>query len=257
MTSASLFSCRDVSISFGGTKALDGISLDIWPGEVVGLIGPNGSGKSTFINVVSGYYPLDDGTMSLSGSSLVGTKAWRRRRLGLSRTFQSLRLYEDLTVLENVLLGLHPELQSFGSAVASLAKLPSARRREFESRHRCELALAEAGVETDLDRRLGDLSYGTRKRVEIARANVVNPTLLLLDEPTAGLSPEEADELLPVLQRSAKAHGQGVLLVEHRLDWVIRVCDRIAVLDAGRLVATAAADQIMSLPEVVKAYVGS
>lgn len=253
--------CRNVTKHFQGVVALQDVDLEIRSGEIVGMIGPNGSGKTTLVNVISGFYSPDGGDVLLAGQPIGGMSPSLLRRAGLSRTFQNLRLYEELTVLDNLLIGLH--LAFAGRSrwhrnwVGALLSTPGVRRREREYTARARLTLKEAGLAAYCDKRVKHVPYGIKKRLELCRALIGDPTLLLLDEPTAGLSPDEANDILHFFQRPVREAGLAVLLIEHRLDWVLQVCDRIVVLDSGRKLAEGKPSEIMALPEVITVYVGS
>ena len=252
--------CEGISKSFGGTVALDDISLTVNRGEIHGLIGPNGSGKTSLVNLVSGFYQADEGAIYLNDNDITGKAAHVIRRLGLARTFQNIRLYGDLTVLDNVLIGLHLSfLQGKGSPRAwagALIGSRQSRRREQDARARAMSTLEGVGLAGLAAARTRDLPYGLRKRLELARATIQQPTVLLLDEPTAGLSPAEANDVLHVFEQPAREHGLAVLLIEHRLEWVLEICDRVTVLDAGSTIASGTPAEISRDQEVIRAYIG-
>jgi branched-chain amino acid transport system ATP-binding protein len=253
--------CTGITKEFGGVHALENVDLHVEPGEMLGLIGPNGSGKSTFVNVVSGFLKPEHGEVILDDEVLTGRGAGYVRRAGVARTFQNLRLIDRLTVLENVLIGLHLHYTGnrgwYWQWFPAMLGMPGARRRDREARSLAAEALGHLGLADKLSERAGDLSYGDRKRVELARLIALKPKVLLLDEPTAGLEPSEADALMETVVRlTAASPERHVLLIEHRLDLVLDLCDRVAVLDSGRKVADAAPQQVADDPEVVRIYIG-
>jgi ABC-type branched-subunit amino acid transport system ATPase component len=253
-----LLRCSGVSKRFGGTAALTGVSLEVRPGEVVGMLGPNGSGKSTLLNVLSGFYRPDEGSVSLDGHELVGRRPEAIRRAGVGRTFQNLRLFDELDLVENVLIGLHPEVAGGrgARAVGALLGTRGERRRERESRARAREALELVGLGRWAGERAGDLSYGLRKRLELARVLVGAPRVLLLDEPIAGLGADEIEEMLSLVRSRTADTGIGVLLVEHHLELVLAFSDRVVVLDAGEKICEGSPEEVARDPRVAEAYVG-
>ena len=250
-----------LSMRFGGVKALDGVSLQIEPGEIVGIIGPNGSGKTTLLNCLSGFYRRTSGSIHIDGVDASGFGPAQLRAHGLVRTFQNLRVYDQLTVLENAVLGMHHHL-SGGSLTswrwaAQAAGLPRERARERESKNLAAVALERVGLGRRIGDSTGDLSYGEKKRLEIARATVGDFRYLLLDEPTAGLSPREAATLLDAaLEVIAARPGTALVLVEHRLEIVVRLSTRMMLFDSGRLVVEGEPSAMARDPEVIRVYTG-
>jgi branched-chain amino acid transport system ATP-binding protein len=239
-------------VTFGGLHALDDVSLDVEPDEVLGLIGPNGAGKTTLFNVVCGFVRPDDGGISWQGTPLRRVRPQHLARLGIARTLQGLGLFERLTVLENVVVGADRHARAgFGSA---LFALPRSDRDEQALRMRAFGVLAELGIQDVAGRLPGALPYGIQKRVALARALVAEPRLLLLDEPASGLSESEMTELGELI-RSLRGRT-AVMLVEHHMDLVMSVCDRIVVLDFGRVIATGSPDQVRADQAVLDAYLG-
>jgi sulfate-transporting ATPase len=241
---------RDVAVRFGGVRALGGVSLDVRPGEVVGLMGPNGAGKTTFIDAVTGFTRLHAGTISLDGDRIDGLGARRRARLGIGRTFQSLELFDQLSVLENLRTAADPR-----DPLAYLTDLVAPRHTRLSPAARSAIEMFELG--DDLDRVPAELPYGRRRQVAIARAIAAEPAVLLLDEPAAGLDETETRELSDLLRRLVDEWGIGVLLVEHDVPMLNRVCDRLVVLDFGEVIATGTPAGIRSDPRVVAAYLGT
>jgi branched-chain amino acid transport system ATP-binding protein len=242
-------------VAFGGLVALDAVDLEVGPGEVLGLIGPNGAGKTTLFNVICGFVRPDQGTISWQGEPLPSIRTQDLARLGIARTLQGLGLFGQLSVLENVMVGAErtarPGLRGFASA---LFALPVEQRGERTLREKALGVLTELGIRDVADRRPDALPYPVRKRVALARALAAEPQLLLLDEPAAGLSAAELAELAELI-RGLRGR-MAVMLVEHHMDLVMSVCDRISVLDFGRVIATGAPEQVRADPAVVDAYLG-
>lgn len=256
-----MLECREISKHFAGVVALDSVDLTVGAGEIVGIIGPNGSGKSTLVNVISGFLPPDGGEVLLDGEPLSGLSPTAVRRRGLARTFQNLRLIEPISVLDNLLVGLH--LKYTNNNDRYWQWLPAtfggrrARQVDREARELAHRLLEEVGLDHLASERVSNLPYGQKKRLELARAVALEPRMLLLDEPTAGLEPTEAHELVRLLVEVVAASTQrGLLLIEHRLEMVLDLCDRVIVLDSGRKVAEGSSEAIAGDREVIRVYVG-
>jgi branched-chain amino acid transport system ATP-binding protein len=250
--SATELSVRDVTVRFGGITALDGVSLEVCAGEVLGVIGPNGAGKTTLFNVICGFVEARAGTISWHGQRLGRIRPDRLAEHGIARTLQGVGLFAQLTVLENVMVGA----QRFRRAqlASSLLALPSSDRDERALRERADAALARLGCE-DLGRRLpGTLPYAVQKRVALARALVAEPELLLLDEPAGGLDAQELDDLAKLI--ASLGSSIAVMLVDHRMDLVTSVCDRLVVLDFGRVIASGSPGEVRQDQGVLEAYLG-
>nr|WP_245992796.1 ABC transporter ATP-binding protein [Prauserella muralis] len=247
-----MFSATGVTVRFGGLTALDDVTLDVLPGEVHGVIGPNGAGKTTLFNVCCGFVRPGAGTLTWRGQRLTGLRPHQLAGMGIARTLQGLGLFGGLTVLENVLTGADRFRRTgFGSA---LLALPRARADERALTERALAALTEAGVAEYAGRYPGSLPYPVRKRVAFARALAADPELLLLDEPASGLGAAELTELGELVR--ALAGRMSVILVDHHMDLVMTVCDRITVLDFGRVVAQGPPAQVRDDPAVIDAYLG-
>lgn len=253
--------CTSIRKNFGGVMALADVDLHIGRGEVVGLIGPNGSGKSTLVNVLSGFITPDAGHVELDGEDITGLEPSSVRRRHLVRTFQNLRLFSRLSVLDNMLVALHlmftGDRAFYFQWLGAMAGRPRARRTERESRERAMEALRAVELDGKANELVMNLSYGDQKRLELARATVLAPKALLLDEPTAGLAPQEAAELMDLfISNIARDGDRCLLLIEHRLELVLGICDRVAVLDSGVKIAEGTPAEISANEEVLRVYVG-
>ncbi|WP_007026169.1 ABC transporter ATP-binding protein [Saccharomonospora iraqiensis] len=249
---APLFAATGITVRFGGLTALDSVSLEALPNEVHGVIGPNGAGKTTLFNVCCGFVRPDEGTLSRHGRRLRDLRPHRLTRLGIARTLQGLGLFRGLTVAENVLVGAD-RFRASGFPSALLA-LPRSRRDERALAERAERAMAEVGVLEHARAYPGSLPYPVQKRVALARALVAEPELLLLDEPAAGLGHDDMSELAELVRRLTGR--MGVILVDHHMDLVMSACDRITVLDFGRVIAAGEPDRVRDDPAVIEAYLG-
>jgi len=251
---SALLSLRGVERTFGGLRAVDDASFEVVAGTVHGLIGPNGAGKTTLINLVSGLLAPTGGAIELGGRAIAGLPSHRIAGLGVARTFQNIRLFPELTARDNVLVGQH--LRRHPSLLARLLLLRSAGVEAKAARERAAALLTLVGLPDRVDEQARHLSYGEQRRVEIARALASQPRLLLLDEPTAGMNPVEVQAVAQLIRRVA-AEGQSVLLVEHNVRLVMDVCDRITVLNFGKVIAEGAPAVVAAHPAVITAYLGS
>jgi len=243
----------DLSKRFGGVVASENVNIEVPSGRITGLIGPNGAGKTTIVNMITGMMPVSGGTIHVGDTDITHAPAHEICRAGLARTFQNIRLLAEGTVLENVMIGFHRHETS--STLAALLGLPSAGRETAEMRARAMALLADFGLAEQADSPAGGLSYGHQRKVEMARALASDPGFILLDEPIAGMNDVESDALAEIFKGFA-ASGKGVLLIEHNVRFVARLCSHSYVLDGGRLISEGTPDEVLNDPVVITAYLG-
>ncbi|MGH1491778.1 MAG: ABC transporter ATP-binding protein [Acidimicrobiales bacterium] len=250
----SMLSVDNITVRFGGIVALDGLSFTIDEGQICGLIGPNGAGKTTLFNVVSRIYDPTEGSVTFNGENLLGLAPHEISQRGVYRTFQNLALWKGLTVLENVMVGAHANTQS--GFFRSMFKLGVA-EEENDLKERAYAALTELGLEQHAFHPAEGLPFGTLKRIELARALIGDPKLLMLDEPASGLTHSEVDELADVIGMVRDRYNLTVLLVEHHMRMVMAISEKIVVMNFGKKIAEGDPDTVRSNPEVVEAYLGT
>ncbi len=255
MSAQPLLKIEALRCRFGGLVAVDDVSLAVREGEIFGLLGPNGAGKTTLFNLISGITLPSGGTVHWRGTPITGLASHRVAALGVARTFQNLRLFGSLSCLDNVRVGLHrhsrqPHLQALLGTAAF-------QRRELALRGQALALLESVGIAEAAGRPSGDLSYGQRRRLEIARALACRPQLLLLDEPAAGMNPNEKQELTALIRRLRNEHQLTVLIIEHHVPLMMELCDRLAVLNFGRRIALGTPQQVRHDPAVIEAYLGT
>lgn len=251
---APILEVEDLGIDFGGLTAVNDLNLNIYPNEIVGLIGPNGAGKTTVFNMLTKVYQPTRGTIRLMGKDTAGMSTIDVNRAGIARTFQNIRLFMNISVLDNVLTGMHNDI-SYGS-LSAILRLPKYYREEKEKTEKAMELLRIFDLDRKADLIAGNLPYGEQRRLEIARALATRPKLLLLDEPAAGMNPQETEDLMKTI-RFVRDHFQiAVLLIEHDMKLVMGICERITVLNFGMMLTQGTPEEIRSNPEVVKAYLG-
>ncbi|WP_302410820.1 ABC transporter ATP-binding protein [Clostridium sp.] len=245
---------KNLSISFGGLKAVDDFSITIEKGQLYGLIGPNGAGKTTIFNLLTGVYKPDGGRILLDGKDITGHKAIQINQAGIARTFQNIRLFKELSVLDNVKVGLHNHHEY--STLSGILRLPSYYKVEKEMDERAMELLKVFDLDKEFDYKASNLPYGKQRKLEIARALATEPKLLLLDEPAAGMNPNETAELMKTIRFVRDHFDMTVLLIEHDMKLVSGICERLTVLNFGHMLAEGPTSEVLSNPEVIKAYLG-
>lgn len=249
-----LLDVKHLTKNFGGLTAVGDVTLELNEGELVGLIGPNGAGKTTLFNLLTGVYEPSKGTITLDGNLLNGKKPYHIAALGLSRTFQNIRLFKEMTVLDNVLVGLANSHKQ--NIVASLLRLPSYYSSEKELRQKALDLLAIFDLDGEADTLAKNLPYGQQRRLEIVRALATEPKILFLDEPAAGMNPQETAELTQLIRQIKEEFNITIMLIEHDMSLVMEVTERIYVLEYGRVIAHGTPDEIKNDKRVIEAYLG-
>ncbi|HNW03990.1 MAG TPA: ABC transporter ATP-binding protein [Oscillospiraceae bacterium] len=254
MSGQSILDIEKLGIDFGGLHALDGFSLHIEPGEIVGLIGPNGAGKTTVFNLLTSVYAPTRGKIELQGENTKGKKTHQVAKHGIARTFQNIRLFSRLTVLDNILIGMHNNIHY--SILRAIFRLPRYWKEEAAAKERALELLDVFDMRSVANEVAGSLPYGAQRRIEIVRALATDPQVLLLDEPAAGMNPSETEELMANIRRIRDKFGVAIFLIEHDMSLVMGICERILVLNYGLVIAEGTPEEIKTNPTVIEAYLG-
>ena len=245
---------RNLGIDFGGLTAVDNFNITIGPTEISGLIGPNGAGKTTIFNLLTSVYQPTRGSILINGVDTKGMTTAKVNKLGIARTFQNIRLFGDMTALDNVKVGMHNQIKC--PFVCSLLHIPPYQKAEKAANEKAMELLDFMGLTEVADQKAGSLPYGVQRRLEIVRALATNPSILLLDEPAAGMNPSETTELMHQIRRIRDTFHIAIFLIEHDMNLVMNVCETIAVLNYGRLIAKGTPEEIRQNPTVIEAYLG-
>ncbi len=252
---APILEIRNLTKKFGGLTAVGDVSFDVPEGGIVGLIGPNGAGKTTIFNLITGVYVPTSGSITFKGTSLVGLEPFKIADMGITRTFQNIRLFKNLTVFENVLTACH--MNANYSFTEAILRLPRFRTQEKKLLEKAENLLGIMGLGSYRDLVANNLPYGLQRRLEIVRALALNPSLLLLDEPAAGMNPDETEHLMQLIARIRTDFSLSVLVIEHHMDLIMGICERIVVLNFGQKIAEGTAEEVSRSPQVIEAYLGT
>lgn len=251
-----LLEVNNLSISFGGLRAVDNFHIKIEKGQLYGLIGPNGAGKTTIFNLLTGVYQPDEGAILLDGNNIAGKSAITINKSGIARTFQNIRLFKELTVIDNVKVGLHNIKEYKYSTIEGILRLPSYFKKEKLMNQRAIELLKVFGLEGEKDLLATNLPYGKQRKLEIARALATNPVLLLLDEPAAGMNPNETQELMDTIRFVRDNFNMTILLIEHDMRLVSGICEELTVLNFGQVLAQGKTSEVLNNPDVITAYLG-
>lgn len=254
MAETNLLEARGVTKRFGGLTAVSSVEYNIVKGKINAIIGPNGAGKTTFFNLMTGIYKADEGTINFEGKNVIGLRPDQVNGLGISRTFQNIRLFGNMTAIENVLVGMHKRLTI--DMVSTILRLPIFNKQEDKAHEKALDVLNFVGLGNKLNEISRNLPYGDQRRLEIARALASDPQLILLDEPTAGMNPQESAEAMALFRKIRDQRGITVLLIEHDMKVVMGISERIAVLDYGKKIAEGSPEEVRHNPRVVEAYLG-
>ena len=245
---------RNLGIDFGGLTAVDSFNVTLGPTEICGLIGPNGAGKTTIFNLLTSVYQPTRGSILINGIDTKGMTTSKVTKLGIARTFQNIRLFGEMTALDNVKVGMHNQIKC--SFLSSILRLPSYYKSEKKANEKAMELLAFMGLEDVANVKAGSLPYGVQRRLEIVRALATNPSIILLDEPAAGMNPRETTELMHQIRRIRDTFHIAIFLIEHDMNLVMNVCETIAVVNYGRIIAKGTPEEIRANPAVIEAYLG-
>ncbi len=249
-----LLDVKNLGISFGGLRAVDSFHIEVERGQLYGLIGPNGAGKTTVFNMLTGVYQPGDGKITLDGNDITGKRTIDINRAGIARTFQNIRLFKELTVMDNVKVGLHEHYKY--STIAGILRLPSYYKKEKEMNVKALELLKVFDLDKEKDFLASNLPYGKQRKLEIARALATNPKLLLLDEPAAGMNPNETKELMDTIRFVRDEFDMTILLIEHDMKLVAGICEKLTVLNFGQVLAEGNTAEVLQNPQVITAYLG-
>ncbi len=249
-----LLETEAITMRFGGVTAVNGLSIEVNQGEIVALIGPNGAGKTTAFNMITGVYTPTEGRIMFEGRDITGKRPDQITSLGIARTFQNIRLFKKLSVLENILIACHLRIRS--NFFSASVRMPRYRKEEKVMREKADYLIEEFGLSRYKDEIASSLPYGLQRRLEIARALATEPHLLLLDEPAAGMNPKETEELTSFIREIKEKNDLTVFLIEHHMDLVMEISERIYVLDFGETIAKGTASEVQNNPRVIEAYLG-
>ncbi len=249
-----LLEAKNLTISFGGLRAVDDFQISIEKGRLYGLIGPNGAGKTTVFNLLTGVYKPNEGIITLDGKDITGKKTIEINKAGIARTFQNIRLFKELSVIDNVKVGLHNHHPY--SVIAGILRLPKYFREEKKMTEEAMELLKVFDLDGEAEYLAANLPYGKQRKLEIARALATRPKILLLDEPAAGMNPNETQELMDTIRFVRKQFDMTILLIEHDMKLVSGICEELTVLNFGRILAQGKTSEVLNDPEVIKAYLG-
>lgn len=249
-----LLETKNLGIAFGGLRALEDVQFSLENGEIMGLIGPNGAGKTTVFNLLTAVYTPTEGSIELEGKSIVGRKTFDITRNGIARTFQNIRLFKDISVIDNVKIAMNNEMKY--SVLSGILRLPSYWKEEERIDLKARELLSVFGLEKLAESKAKNLPYGQQRKLEIVRALASTPKVLLLDEPAAGMNPTETQELMETIKLIRDRFQISILLIEHDMSFVMGICERLVVLDYGKIIATGSAEEVRNNPKVIAAYLG-
>ena len=254
MSEPPVMKAEHLGITFGGLHAVNDFNMEMYPGELVGLIGPNGAGKTTVFNLLTGVYQPTEGNFYLGGKSMLGKKPHEMVKEGIARTFQNIRLFKDLTVLDNVKVAFNQSMRY--SVLGGILRLPGYWKEEAEIDRKAREILSVFHMENEVDQKAQNLPYGRQRKLEIARAIATGARILLLDEPAAGMNPTETAELMEAISTIRTRFGVSILLIEHDMSLVMSICERIIVVNYGQIIAAGTPYEVANNPEVIGAYLG-